>query len=107
MKHHVLMAFKDKESGEYFLPGSFFISKNEQRVKQLSNLHVIKPNVDFPFNETAAIAQITVPDLRAVAKQLKIKGYTKMSDEELEQAIAEHGGDVNDNISESEERVTD
>lgn len=97
MKHTVLMAFVEKESGSYYMPGSFFISDNEQRIKELAELHVIKPHSDFMQQK----------DLRAVAKQLKIKGYTKMSDEELEKAIAEHGGEGNDDTGEGEERTTD
>ncbi|MER2039711.1 MAG: hypothetical protein ABS944_16310 [Solibacillus sp.] len=80
MENKVLRPFVDRESGAYFAIGSLFSSSNLDRTNELGEkgfLQVegkdIKPKVE--------------DSLLAEAKDLKIKGYTKMTEENLRKAI--------------------
>ena len=44
-------------------------------------------NIDFKEEATAEVENDTYETLKAKAKELKIKGYTKMTKEELEEAL--------------------
>lgn len=44
MKHLVTKLFTDKESGELFISGSYFVSKDYTRIQHLSSLGFIAPN---------------------------------------------------------------
>jgi len=44
MKHQVVKVFTDKESGMFYMLGSFYISENYERVNELGKLGFIIPN---------------------------------------------------------------
>lgn len=44
MKHKVLKIFRDRESGKVFEPGSFYESKDHQRVTMLDEKGFVKAN---------------------------------------------------------------
>lgn len=44
MKHTILKGFVCKESGIYFAPGSFYMSDDFNRVKELEKLGFVKAN---------------------------------------------------------------
>lgn len=88
-KYKVTKSFIDKDSGEYFNFGSTFTSDDEGRVSFLAKEGYI-------FSPSSSPVEDTKPDppqddelveLKAKAKELKIKGYTKMEKDELIQAI--------------------
>lgn len=47
MKHKVLKSFIDKESGELFTLGSFYISDDFNRVVELENLGFVQRNEEL------------------------------------------------------------
>lgn len=101
MNHLVLKKFIDKESGDYFETGSFYISENIERVKELEEKGLIKANENISTlalqsseeNESEEDEQKndfekpSLADLRKVAKELDIKGRSNMDYDELEAAI--------------------
>ena len=80
MKHKVLKPFVDSESDAYFAIGSLFPSSNLAHEKELSKKGFLQ------INDKDSLPKVDEAFL-AVAKQLKIKGYTKMSEESLIAAI--------------------
>lgn len=80
MGHKVLKPFVDGESGAYFAIGSLFSSSKLGRANELEKqgfLQVDEKNIPPKIDEA----------LLAEAKTLKIKGYTKMTEENLRKAI--------------------
>ena len=75
-KYQVLKSFTDKNTKTGYNAGSTFSSDDEERIAFLSGkgyLHVPIKKID--------------ESLLAEAKLLKIKGYTKMNEENLREAI--------------------
>lgn len=82
MYYQVLVSFIDEETGEGYNAGSTFTSLDAERVSFLSQHGFIQsPVIVSPKNE------ITLSDIKAKAKSLKIKGYTSMEKDELLAAI--------------------
>lgn len=74
----VIKSFIDKNTGIGYNEGNTFSSDDTERVSFLAEKGYIKqPKFEIRVDET----------LLEKAKELKIKGYTKMTKEELEEAI--------------------
>ena len=66
------------------------LMKYETITKEQIEYIVKNGNIDFEVNEeNSKVEEPSLEDLKEQAKELKIKGYTKMSKEELEHAIKE------------------
>ncbi|MEG0258462.1 MAG: hypothetical protein RR595_05740 [Lysinibacillus sp.] len=80
MKYKVLKPFVDSESDAYFAIGSLFSSSNLEREEELGKQGFLQitENYSFPKVDESLLAE---------AKMLKIKGYTKMTEENLIKAI--------------------
>ena len=64
--------------------------KYETITKEQIEYIVKNGNIDFEVNEeNTKVEEPSLEDLKEQAKELKIKGYTKMTKEELENAIKE------------------
>lgn len=75
-KYQVLKSFIDKNSNTGYNEGSTFSSDDEERIAFLaSNGYLHAP------------VEIVDESLLTEAKELKIKGYTKMTEENLRKAI--------------------
>ena len=79
--YQVLKSFIDKSTGKGYNEGNTFTSTDAERVSFLGNQGYIQA----PTSEIEIEIDKT---LLAEAKELKIKGYTKMKEEELQAAIA-------------------
>lgn len=76
--YQVLKSFIDNETGKGYNEGSTFTSPDAERVSFLASQGYIQaPTSESEIDRT----------LLAEAKELKIKGYTKMTEEELRAAI--------------------
>jgi len=63
------------------------LMKYETLTKEQIEYIVENGNIDFKEEATAEVENDTYETLKAKAKELKIKGYTKMTKEELEEAL--------------------
>lgn len=78
MDYPVIKSFIDLETNKGYNAGSIFTSEDVERASFLIEKKYLKGIV-----ATSNVDK----DLLAKAKSLKIKGYTKMSDDELKEAI--------------------
>ena len=77
-KHKVLKSFTDKESNIGYNEGNTFSSDDEERVAFLASKgYLFTPTEEKQVDEALLLE----------AKELKIKGYTKMTEENLRKAI--------------------
>ncbi|MBM7607569.1 hypothetical protein JOD29_000813 [Lysinibacillus composti] len=86
MKYKVLKSFIDSVTGIGFNIGNTFESTDSERVSYLASKgYIYKPEEQKQTKENQD--EIVLDELKAKAKELSIKGYTKMSEEELTAAI--------------------
>ena len=78
--HRVIKAFIDKETGKGYNEGSTFTSDDVERVTFLINK-------GYLLGEASTKKEEIDEKLLAEAKSLKVKGYTKMDEESLREAI--------------------
>lgn len=84
MKHQVIKTFIDAETMVGYNEGSTYTSEDVERVAFLHGQGFIKRNPTLRKQEEKARFE----DLKKRASALKIKGYTKMTPKELENAVA-------------------
>lgn len=81
-KYRVIHTFHDSESDTTHVSGSFYETSDEKKAQTLANyIHV---------PATEKVVETISPELEALhveAKELKVKGYTKMDVEGLTKAI--------------------
>lgn len=86
MKYNVLKSFIDKDTGIGYNAGNTFESTDSERVSYLSEEGFIKTaKTQKQQEESPGITPLD--ELKIKAKELGIKGYTEMSEEELTVAI--------------------
>lgn len=71
MKHRVIKVFTDKESGMFYMLGSFYICDNYERVKELGELGFIIPNEQIESLKTEFVKE-TQPTKRNTRNKKKV-----------------------------------
>lgn len=86
MEYNVLVPFIYTPTGKGYNEGSTFATEDGERALILVEKGFLKA-IDLPNTVIEPVS------LKEKAKTLKIKGYTKMTDEQLEEAIAGAGAE--------------
>lgn len=82
MKFNVNKRFKDKYTGEIYLPGDTFKSDDDKRIEDLINRKLINQNED--------LSNLTKKELQALLDEREIEHTTRLKKDEL---ISLLGGD--------------
>lgn len=87
MKHQVIKTFIDAETMVGYNKGSTYTSEDVERVTFLHGQGFIKINSQMAKEKN----EENLDALKKRASALKIKGYTKMTPKEIENAVARAG----------------
>lgn len=96
MDYRVIKSFIDKVTNKGYNSGSAYSSNDDERAAFLINEGYLKGESSPRKHRAEILKELNMTELRKIAKEKSIAGYTKLKEDELIQAIirAETGDEI-------------